>query len=72
MKLYTEVVYSGAHFARGVESVVVSISGVSRLRDELSATEAKLRSLPTRNENACVVNGHGDGLLGWEDGECVP
>ena len=41
------------------------------MRDELSAVEAKLRSLPTRNESACVVNGHEDGLLGWEDDECV-
>ena len=38
----------------------------------LSAAEAKPRGLPTRNENACVVNGHGDGLLGREDGECIP
>ena len=42
------------------------------MHDELSMAEVKLWGLPTWNKNACVVNGHGDGLLGWEDDECVP
>ena len=40
------------------------------MRDKLSAAEARLRGLPTRNENDCVVNGRGDGPLSWEVDEC--
>ena len=41
------------------------------MHDELSAAEARLRSVRTRDENACVVNDHGDGLLSWEVDESV-
>ena len=41
------------------------------MRDELSAAEVRLRGVPTRKENACVVNGHGDGPLSWEIDESV-
>ena len=39
--------------------------------DELSAAEARLRGVRTRDKNACVVDDHGDGLLNWEVDESV-
>ena len=41
------------------------------MHDELSAAEARLQGMRTRDENACVVNDHGDGLLNWEVDESV-
>ena len=43
------------------------------MHDELSAAEARLWGVRTRDKNACVVNDHGDGhgLLSWEVDESV-
>ena len=41
------------------------------MHDKLSAAEARLWGVRTRDENACVVNDHGDGLLSWEVDESV-
>ena len=41
------------------------------MHDKLSAAEARLRGVRTRDENACVVNDHGDGPLSWEVDESV-
>ena len=41
------------------------------MHNELSAAEASLRGVRTPDENACVVNDHGDGLLSWEVDESV-
>ena len=41
------------------------------MHDELFAAEARLRGVRIRDENACVVNDHGDGLLSWEVDESV-
>ena len=41
------------------------------MHDEFSAAEDRLWGARTRDENACVVNDHGDGLLSWEVDESV-
>ena len=41
------------------------------MHDGLSAAEARRRGVRTRDENACVVNDYGDGLLSWEVDESV-
>ena len=41
------------------------------MHNELSAAEARLRGVRTGDENACVVNDHGDGLLSWKVDESV-
>ena len=36
------------------------------MHDELSAAEARLRGVRTRDKNARGVNDHGGGLLSWK------